>query len=939
MTDTIYVALDIETTGFQPGRDSIIEIAAIEFQGNKVLSEFSTLVNPHQDIPDFITDLTGISDKMVTDAPDIFTLRDELQALLTDKIVVGHNIGFDMSFLAQEFIGVNVPRLDTLTLTTILYPQMGRYTLEAVTAELGIRPWDEAQTHRALADTRLTMSLFLALQEKGQTVETHLLEEIVAQGKLIDWPENHFFENALAYRTRHAFTSKKGSASSKLFQPTAPEGTLAAPQEETEPIETDFIAGMLSPQGNFAHSFPDFEQRPQQVEMVRAVAEALNKRQNLLVEAGTGTGKSVGYLLPAAFWAQTNNRRVVVSTNTINLQDQLLHKDIPALQEIVPFPLHAAIRKGRRNYLCTRLFRQMRHNGVRSADELVLLARILLWLPTTDNGDIAEISLRTTGEQMAWARMNGDNVVCRSDDCAQENCPLHVAKRRAELAHIVVVNHALLLSDVANEGHILPDFTDLIVDEAHHLETAVTDGLSFRVDQRFLDAVLDEIMQPRSGIVAQLQGQIKGVPAQFTTLINDYVDKLRQSAGRAQDRIEDLFAALTIFMKQEVRGGSNNFAQQVRLLPKARETGAFADVESSWENVNNLLKELAKGYEKLAATVADLSHVTDLPEGEALQAGLQSYGRDLEKTRAQMNDLITTYDAEMIQWFELYRDNVSLHSAPLHIGPLVEAHIFEGKESVILTSATIRTHGQGSRSQEPSFAYIRDRLHAHAADELAVGSPFDYKNNTLLYLCSDIPEPNQPGYDRYLEDAIVDVATALGGRTMVLFTSYKQLDNTRQAIEGRLRQENIQLLAQGRSMSRQQLQLQFKRPETRAVLLGTRSFWEGVDIPGDALQAVLLTKIPFDVPSDPIFAARSETFENSFMEYSVPEAILRFRQGFGRLIRRRDDEGVVAILDKRVLSKRYGNLFLQALPECTMLRQRTSRLGELTVRWLNREKK
>ncbi|MBK7180630.1 MAG: hypothetical protein IPH82_26180 [Chloroflexi bacterium] len=312
-------------------------------------------------------------------------------------------------------------------------------------------------------------------------------------------------------------------------------------------------------------------------------------------------------------------------------------------------------------------------------------------------------------------------------------------------------------------------------------------------------------------------------------------------------------------------------------------------------------------------------------------------GRDLEETRQNLDQIILAPREDMIYWVEVFKDRLSLHAAPLHVGPLVEKHIFGALETVILTSATMRTAGAGSWD-EADFAYLRQRLHAQDTTQLAVGSPFDYENSVLLYLASDMPEPNQPGYQRYLENAIVDVATALGGRTMVLFTAYGQLNQTAQAIEGPLGDAGIATLVQGRSMSRQQMMAQFKQEGSRAVLLGTRSFWEGVDIPGPALQCVIIAKLPFDVPSDPIFAARSETFDNAFFEYSVPEAVLKFRQGFGRLIRRGTDEGVVAVLDKRVLTKRYGQMFLDSLPPCTVLRQRTDRLGELTLRWLNRER-
>jgi len=290
----------------------------------------------------------------------------------------------------------------------------------------------------------------------------------------------------------------------------------------------------------------------------------------------------------------------------------------------------------------------------------------------------------------------------------------------------------------------------------------------------------------------------------------------------------------------------------------------------------------------------------------------------------------------MIYWIEVFKDRVSLHAAPLHVGPLVERHIFSEKETVVLTSATLRTADPGSYGQA-NFDYIRNRLYAGHANELAVGSPFDYENSTLLYLSTDIPEPNQPGYQRYVEDAIVDVARTLNGRTMVLFTSYAQLRQTAAAVEGLLAASGIETLVQAQGVSRQQLLNRFKDPESHAVLLGTRSFWEGVDVPGPALQALVIPRLPFDVPSDPIFAARSETFESPFYEYSIPEAVLRFRQGFGRLIRRKSDQGVVIVLDKRVLTKRYGQSFLESLPPATILRQRNSRIGELTLRWLNRE--
>ena len=474
------------------------------------------------------------------------------------------------------------------------------------------------------------------------------------------------------------------------------------------------------------------------------------------------------------------------------------------------------------------------------------------------------------------------------------------------------------------------------MDEAHHLEAAVTDGLSFRADRRFLETLLEEITRPRAGLLGEVQGQIRAVDADVARRFDGYVNVLRNDASLAQERLGEFFEAIDYFLQDHVRATSQ-FAQQVRLLPAMRNLETWEEVTYAWENLNNVLTAVVKGLSELLKNLDDFVENYEVEDGEALLLTLQSLGQKLAETRLNLHHVVADPAGEMIYWVELHRRRVSLNAAPLHIGPLVEKYIFNEKDTVILTSATLRTAGRGG-SSVVNFDYLRERLYAHDCSELAVGSPFNYKNSTLLYLVSDMPEPNQPGYQRYVESAIVAVARALGGRTMVLFTAYGQLVVTGRAIAQPLAEAGLTLLQQTEGSSRQQLLAQFKAPDSRAVLLGTRSFWEGVDVPGRALQAVIIAKLPFDVPSDPIFAARSETFENPFFDYAIPEAVLRFRQGFGRLIRRRDDEGVVVILDKRLLTKRYGQSFLDALPECVVVRQRHNRLEELVLRWLNRER-
>lgn len=932
---TTYVAVDVETTGLDPEKDVLLEVAAVTFRDGKILESWSSLVNPFREVPPFITQLTGITQKMVDDAPSMFNLRPQIKRILGDHVIVGHNVAFDMGFLEEERLGIGQHRVDTITLASILLPKAGRYSLDALVDYLKL-PAQDGRTHRALRDARQTAALFNELYRRATEMDFDLLSEIVQAGRRLGWPETIFFDEALRDAGRQAF-GRPANRLKKLFQPEKLTGRPLVPLEEPEPLDVDMIAALLRPGSNFSRQFPGFEFRPQQVEMLAAVSNAFNEGKHLIVEAGTGTGKSVGYLLPAAFWATQNKRRVVISTNTINLQDQLLGKDVPELQRILPFEVRAAILKGKSNYLCTRLFQQMRHSGPGSADEMALYGRILSWLPQSTTGDVNELSLRTQGERIAWSRLSADNDGCTADKCAVEDCPLHIARRRAELAHILVVNHALLLADVAADNRVLPEYKDLIIDEAHHLEAAVTDGLSFRADRRFIESLLDEITKPRAGLVGDMQSRVRAAtPPEVASLIDQHALRVRETAVPATTRLDEFFTAVSWFLVEYVSRRSQ-YAEQVRFTAAERSQPAFNEVVLAWDNLNKNLKAIIEGVVKLAGALDDIMEEEEIEDGDELRLSLLTLARHLEETRANLDALVVNPSNEIIYWAEVFKERISLHAAPLHVGPLVEKHVFKTKETVILTSATLRTAGPNGSNQS-TFDYLRGRLHAHECQELAVGSPFNYQQSTLVYLPTDIPEPNQPGYQRYVEDAIVEVAKALNGRTMVLFTSYSQLSATGRAIEQRLADNHLTLLTQAEGASRQQLLDQFKATKSKAVLLGTKSFWEGVDVPGDALQAVIIAKLPFDVPSDPIFAARSETFENSFSQYSIPEAVLRFRQGFGRLIRRSDDQGVVLILDKRVLTKRYGQAFLDALPPCTVLRQRIGRVGELTLRWLNREK-
>ncbi|MEZ4517502.1 MAG: hypothetical protein R3C44_11950 [Chloroflexota bacterium] len=380
------------------------------------------------------------------------------------------------------------------------------------------------------------------------------------------------------------------------------------------------------------------------------------------------------------------------------------------------------------------------------------------------------------------------------------------------------------MADMATGNLVLPEYMDLIIDEAHHLESAVTGGLSFRTDRRAVDTILDEVARPRVGMVARAQQRIGAVALpDVSRQVDSIAERMRSNAQIAGSQLDDFFMSLDYFL-QGLSQGRSQFAEQIRLTEAIRVQPEYPQIEESWDNLSQAIGALSKDFAKLAEAVADCAASYGIEDEEEMRATLLDSGKGLEAVRTNVDWIILDPQPDMIYWAERYRDTISLHAAPLLVGPLVEEHIFNAKETVVLTSATLRTAGYGGL--EPSFDYLRERLYAQHADEFAVGSPFDYRRSTLLYLVSDIPEPNQPGYQRALEQAIIDVAVTLGGRTLVLFTANNHLSQTAQNIEAALSAHNITTLAQNSGTSRQQLLEQFRREDSRSVLLGTRSFWE-----------------------------------------------------------------------------------------------------------------
>jgi DNA polymerase-3 subunit epsilon/ATP-dependent DNA helicase DinG len=926
------VCIDLETTGLDPRKDAIIEIGAVRFNGSRVEAEWSSLVNPNRPIPAFVSQLTGISDAMVVKAPPIHAVQQELVDFVGDRPILGHNVQFDVAFLRQLGIFKANTTIDTYELASVLMPTAGRYRLGILGQEMGILL---PGTHRALDDARLTHAVLMDLYQKALTLPRELVDEFVRMGEPFDWDAQWLFQEVLKEHARQGIKARSGEKLTLVpaLNETYNLNARLDPLDPPVPLDPEEVAALLEYGGPFARYFENYEQRPQQVEMLRAVTMAISNSQHFLIEAGTGTGKSFAYLVPAALWAMQNQQPVVISTNTINLQDQLSKKDIPDLCQALGINLQAVVLKGRSNYLCPRRLEAMRRRPPDTPDETRVLAKVMVWLWEGGSGDRNELNLNGPIEREIWSRLSAEDEACNAETCQSRLdgiCPFYQAHQAAQSAHLIVVNHALLLADVATGNRVLPSFKHLIVDEAHHIESATTSSMSYTLAQDDISRLLRELGGSSSGSLRHLLTLLKGMlnPADFAGF-QQAIQRITDLAFRLEHDFRVFFDAIQSFMADQREGRPvSNYGQQERILPATRTQPAWLDVEIAWDTTAetiglllNLLSELIKSTNRLNGTESE--------EISVLRGTLGQIYNRLDEAQINATSLVSDADPGRIYWAEINpnRRSLTLNIAPLTIGPMMEEYLWHEKESVVLTSATLTTNGE--------FDYLRNRLYADEADELALGSPFDYESATLLYIVNDIPEPNdRSNYQRMLERSLLDLSRATSGRLLALFTSYAQLKQTSQAISPALSDSDIYVYEQGDGASPNALLEMFRSAE-RAILLGTRSFWEGVDVPGDALSVVAITKLPFDVPSDPIVAARAETFDDPFNEYMVPEAILRFRQGFGRLIRTQHDRGLVVIYDRRVITKAYGRGFLESLPQCTVQVGSLRDLPKAASGWLN----
>ncbi|MFH1877277.1 MAG: helicase C-terminal domain-containing protein [Candidatus Omnitrophota bacterium] len=638
-----------------------------------------------------------------------------------------------------------------------------------------------------------------------------------------------------------------------------------------------FCTDIFSENGPMARHLRGYEARPQQIQMVKAVEDAINGPAHLIIEAGTGVGKSLAYLVPFIHWAVSEGKRAVISTYTKALQNQLFVKDLPFLKQVMEMDFRYALCMGSENYACARKSGKAGGWAVfKKKEDRSQAERIAGWLLETETGLVTDMDF--SPESHVWEYFSRESDLCAGRKCAFfGQCFYMKARRRQSEAHILVTNHSLLFSDIMAESRVLPEFQALVLDEAHTLEDIATDHFGKEVTTGLINRLIEEVSSLMSGVLLTEPGAM-------------------ENAEEVSSCIKELKASRRVFFSEVEK----KYGKEPMVAELERDLSFHTDMSRPLIAVAAALFSLCR-------------RVNDDETGETLRAYSERFNK-----AAQALDFVFEHESEKyVYWVDVRKRKKNtvydFRAAPVDIREEMKNRLFERVCPVILTSATLSSSGTAA-----DFSFIEQRLGMEDPLELSLDSTYDYSKNVLMYLPEGVEDPNSrfEAYQKRVCEEIIKIYDIMGGRMFALFTSYKMLNETADMLlEGR---PDIKLLKQG-DMPRYVLLDVFKAKQD-SILMGTTTFWQGVDVPGRSLECVIITKLPFDVPSDPVNAARirgiKENGDNPFSRYQLPRAVIMFKQGFGRLIRGNNDRGVVAVLDGRIKTRYYGKEFLNALPEC-----------------------
>lgn len=915
-----FTALDVETTGLRD-EDEIIEIGLVHVVDGQISETWQSLIKPSIAIPADITVITGISSEMVKDAPTWNEIEESLSNHLQGQLLIAHNYRFDKNHIESQ-LGHTLANdwLDTHDIAKLFLPKLTSYKLMSLADHLQV---NDSSHHRALNDAEVCAKVYLKLLEIGGQYSPFALTDA---SSVIGNSQKSLFESSklslggllydLAQNTTELETSLSFGDS---------EENTDFVSESKPRLSFDQAAEFFAPGGLLSASRNDFQYRPQQVEMLSAIEEAFTTKRHALIEAGTGTGKSLAYLVPALLYSYENDTRVVIATESIALQEQLYYADLPFLKETLEAHFPTALAKGRANYLCLRRFEGARNNaGQLSERDRILLASLILWMEEDATGDREHLNLNKA-ELQTWQNIASSADTCLGRRCAYfDECFFFNRKRACEKAKVIVTNHSLLLQDL-KIGGLLPEYNIAVIDEAHHLEDEATRQFTDVVDYGLMIKLLANFTRNK-GLINRMDNGLSKSVTDSESL--EHFHKLA-------DRIVEECKTCSELLKNTVDLACNipelEHIGDLRITDKIRNSHWWLTLEEELRKCQRYISSCVKTLDLLLQLIEDESAIETIYREVA-------HARDKLKEQADwLERFIAGYDDNFVYWATTmkssYNSNFTLSSANIDISPILHDKLFESKDSVILTSATLAVNNT------MTYTAHRFLLDDDQYISYITASPFDYKNQSLIAIPNNHPDYskiNDFAYTKIVAEDLRKLIPALGGDMLVLFTSYAMLNRVALSLKRDPSLSGYRILAHGQDGSRSSI-LEALQNNRHTVVLGTKSFWEGIDVKGDHLRTLVIAKLPFEPPSMPIESAKLEQLkaqkQNAFKVHSLPRAILQFRQGCGRLIRSNNDRGCIIILDNRVIMKSYGKYFLSSLPEQPIWQDDIDTLTKKLAEW------
>jgi ATP-dependent DNA helicase DinG len=904
MRSLTYAIVDIETTGHSPAKgDRMIQFAVVFVRDWKIQSTYSTFIQPGKKIPLFIQDLTNISDEDVKDAPVFEDVAGDIYDMLENCVFVAHNTNFDLSFVQAEFKRIGFPlwkgkKMDTVELSRLLFPTSFSYKLQDITQERGI---ELTNAHRADDDAYATAELFIECIKEIEKLPIQTLQHIHKRSFQLKYDISSLFFEALQ---KKRIMSKQDDLD--IYKGIA----LRKKQLQIDSVESFTYYPETKNQKRlmFSEGLDDFKEREGQFQMMDAIWQTFQAENELAIEASTGIGKTLSYLIPSYFYAKQQGKKVLISTYTSHLMEQLFEVEVPKLEAIVNSKVNVAILKGARHYLDLHRFEELLRAEDESYDDTFAICQILVWLTRTQTGDVGELNV-SSGGQFFLDKVRKNAFSIKSSEINVHDFHSY-ALAQSQQADLLITNHAMLFTDKHRlEPLLTNEITSFIIDEAHQFIQAANAR-----DERIFSFTQWKYVFGQLGTRDQ---------EQLTSSFARVLERQGVEVSNTFEELDRMYTQCSDNFDEAVQSLVQNVGRKKKAKSHSKQTILLEELELDYDVLNEVYHYLQR-WITLAESLLNRISTSQLESSHSeklLVAEWQYWLNEMKIKTGEWVDIFLSSTSEHSIWVELDGRSVpgSLHvfKKPIDSTRAVN-EIFDewrGKAGIIWTSGTLSVPGNSRFIVNQLGLPENVQIKTYSASS-------DFYHGANLFIVDDMPDIQHVSQSDFIEavaDAVIQTVLVTEGRCFVLFTSQDMLRKTVDLIQDTSLLEDYMLFAQGMtSGSRMKLLKSFQRFR-KSVLFGTNSFWEGVDVPGDALSAVVMVRLPFSSPEEPVFKTQAERLTkqgiNSFTSFALPEAILRFRQGFGRLIRSSTDRGVFIVLDRRIESKSYGKEFIRALPD------------------------